>query len=110
MILTFRQETIPFADILEKVNSDLCEKSIMRLMQEYQNLQGYQYLIVTGGTGESRFEQIKNKLSAMPTLVVLPGNMNVPDLPFCYSNVVGYYMLRHALTARDIKKAEQNKS
>lgn len=109
-ITTFRQETIPFADILEKVNNDLCEKSIMRLMQEYQNLQGYQYLIVTGGTGESRFEQIKNKLSAIPTLVVLPGNMNVPDLPFCYSNVVGYYMLRHALTARDIKKAEQNKS
>lgn len=109
-ITEFQMNMIPFADVLEKVNDDLCEKSIMRLMQDYQNLQNYKYLIVTGGTGESRFAKIKQKLSVIPTLSVLPGNMNVPDLPFCYSNVVGYYMLRHALTARDLKKAEQQKS
>lgn len=105
-VTEFKQELIPFAHILEKVNAELCEKSIMRLMQDYQNLQGYKYLIVTGGTGESRFQRIKDKLSVISTLTVLPGNMNVPDLPYCYSNVVGYYMLRHALTARDFKKAE----
>lgn len=103
----FNMNYIPFGDILEKVNRSLCEKSIMRLMQDYQNMQNYRYLIVTGGTGESRFEQIRQKLSVIPSLSVLPGNMNVPDLPYVYSNVIGYYMLRHALTVRDMKKAEE---
>lgn len=87
---------IPFADTLEQVNKELCEKSIRRLMQEYNNLLDYKYLIVTGGTGESRFEQIKQFLSGLPNLTVLPGNVNTPDLPFSYSNVIGYYMFRHA--------------
>lgn len=103
----FNMNYIPFGDILERVNYDLCEKSVMRLMQDYQNMQNYKYLIVTGGTGESRFEQIRQKLSVIPSLSVLPGNMNVPDLPYVYSNVIGYYMLRHALTMRDMKKAEE---
>lgn len=107
-ISEFKMNYIPFGDILAKVNADLCEKSIMRLMQDYQNMQNYKYLIVTGGTGESRFNQIKSKLSVIPSLQVLPGNMNVPDLSYQYSNVVGYYMLRHALTVRDAKLAEKN--
>lgn len=96
---------IPFGNILEKVNCELCEKSVLRLMREYQNMKDYQYLIVTGGTGESRFEQIKQKLSVIPTLTVLPGNMNTPDLSYTYSNVIGYYMLRYASMMREMKKA-----
>lgn len=105
----FEMVSIGFADILEEVNKELCEKSIMRLMQEYQYLKPYKYLIVTGGTGESRFEQIKDKLSAIPSLTVLPGNMNTKDLSFSYSNVIGYYMLRHALVMRDMKKSSEEK-
>ncbi len=105
----FKMEYIDFADILEETNRSLCEKSVLRLMQDFQNLQHYKYLIVTGGTGESRFEQIKEKLSVIPTLTVLPGNMNTPDLSFSYSNVIGYYMVRLALTVRDIKKSEAGK-
>lgn len=101
----FKMLYVEFADILKKVNEELCEKSLKRLMQEYNNLRGYDYLIVSGGTGESRFEQIKEKLSVIPTLSVLPGNLNTNDLSFSYSNVIGYYMLRHALIARDAKKA-----
>lgn len=101
----FKQEFIDFSDILEKQNRELCEKSIIRLMQEFQNLQDYKYLIVTGGTGESRFEQIKEKLSVIPTLTVLPGNLHTPDLSYCYSNVIGYYMFRHALTMKTLAKA-----
>ena len=104
-VSSFSMNYIKFDSILNEVNKVLCEKSIMRLMQEYQNMQDYQYLIVTGGTGESRFEQIKEKLSVIPTLTVLPGNMNTPDLSYTYSNVIGYYMFRHASMMKELKKA-----
>jgi len=93
-----------FTNILEEKNRQLCEKSILRLMQEYGNLIDYKYLIVTGGTGESRFEQIKDMLKGLTNLKVLPGNINCNDLAFCYSNVIGYYMLRHATLQAEIRK------
>ena len=100
----FPMHNLPFADILEEKNREICDKSIRRLMQDYGNLVGYNYLIVTGGTGESRFEQIKEMLSGLPTLQVLPGNLNTQDLAFSYSNVMGYYMLRHAKLAAEVRK------
>lgn len=100
----FQMHNLPFADILEEKNREICDKSIRRLMQDYGNLVGYNYLIVTGGTGESRFEQIKEMLSGLPTLQVLPGNLNTQDLAFSYSNVMGYYMLRHAKLAAEVRK------
>lgn len=93
---TIKVHEVEFADILEEKNRELCEKSIRRLLQDYDNLLQYEYLIVTGGTGESRFEQIQEMLNGLSNLKVLPGNMNTPDLSFTYSNVIGYYMLRHA--------------
>lgn len=100
----FQMHNLPFADILEEKNREICDKSIRRLMQDYGNLVGYNYLIITGGTGESRFEQIKEMLSGLPTLQVLPGNLNTQDLAFSYSNVMGYYMLRHAKLAAEVRK------
>lgn len=100
----FQMHNLPFADILEEKNREICDKSIRRLMQDYGNLVGYNYLIVTGGTGESRFEQIKEMFSGLPTLQVLPGNLNTQDLAFSYSNVMGYYMLRHAKLAAEVRK------
>lgn len=100
----FQMHNLPFADILEEKNREICDKSIRRLMQDYGNLVGYNYLIVTGGTGESRFEQIKEMLSGLTTLQVLPGNLNTQDLAFSYSNVMGYYMLRHAKLAAEVRK------
>ena len=103
----FKMNYIDFSSILERVNQELCEKSIMRLMQDYQNLKNYKYLVVTGGTGESRFDYIKQKLSAISTLTVLPGNINNSDLPYIYSNVMGYYIFRHKSVAKAFAK-EQN--
>ncbi len=96
---------VEFADILLRENEKLCEKSMKRLLQEYDNMLGYNYLIVTGGTGESRFEQIRRFFEKNSKLQVLPGNLNTPDLPFSYSNVIGYYMFRHAKIAAELKKA-----
>ena len=101
-----RANEVEFSEILERKNRELCDKSVRRLLQEYGNLIGYKYLIVTGGTGESRFEQIKQMLSGIPNLKVLPGNMNNTDLAFSYSNVIGYYMLRHAKLSAEVKAVE----
>lgn len=105
---TFETEDIEYGSILEAANQELCQKSIQRLMQEYGNLQGYEYLIVTGGTGESRFEQIQQKLGNIRTngvpLKILPGNLNMPELSCSYSNVMGYYMYRHVQFTAEMKK------
>lgn len=100
----FQMHNLPFTEILEQKNAEICDKSIRRLMQDYGNLVGYNYLIVTGGTGESRFDQIKKMLSGITTLKVLPGNLNTQDLAFSYSNVIGYYMLRHAKLSAEVRK------
>ena len=100
----FAMKYAKFSDLLEQKNRELCEKSIRRLMQEYNNLKDYKYLIVTGGTGESRFAQIKQMLSGLPNLQVLPGNINCTDLAFSYSNVIGYYMVRHAKLSAEMRK------
>ena len=77
-------------------------------MQDYGNLMDYQYLLVTGGTGESRFNQIKERLSGLSKLEVIPGNLNTPDLPFAYSNVIGYYDIRHAKFMKEMQASEGN--
>ena len=97
--------SVEFAKVLDAVNRKLCEKSLVRLLQEYDNMMGYNYLVVTGGTGESRIDQIKEFFKKNPNLTILPGNLNTPDLPYAYSNVIGYYMFRHAKTVADMKKA-----
>lgn len=93
---TTTEMEIEFSELLEKVNSELCEKSIVRLLQDYDNLQNYQNLVITGGTGESRFEQIKERLSGLKRLQVFPGNVSNPEISFVYSNVLGYYLSRYA--------------
>lgn len=92
----FQMRDLDFAEILEQKNRELCEKSIRRLMQDYDNLIGYKYLIVTGGTGECRFAQIQDMLKGLPNLKVIPGNLVYPEIPFCFSNAFGYYAFRHA--------------
>ncbi len=104
----FESTFIEFGDILEEVNKELCEKSIKRLVNEYDHLKDYQLLIVTGGTGESRFEQIKDMLKGFAGLNVIPGNITESDLAFSYSNVLGYYKLCRAQKLRE--QREQKKS
>lgn len=103
---TLSLEEIEFANVLEQKNRELCEKSVRRLLQDYDNLIGYKYLIVTGGTGECRYEQIKDMLKGIPSLTVLPGNLSYPDVAFSYSNVLGYYAFRLAKLKRLEAKGE----
>ena len=101
---------IEFDGLLDQVNKEFCEKSVNRLMQDFGNLLDYKYLIITGGTGESRFAQIQELLKGMTNLTILPGNVNTPDLSFSYSNVMGYYMFRHAKLKAQEKKLMEGKT
>ena len=83
---------IEFISMLEDYNNKLCKKSINRLLDDYDSLLDYNNLIVTGGTGESRIEQIRTMLSGLGHLTVLLGNEADPSLSAIYSNVRGYYM------------------
>lgn len=83
---------IEFISMLEEYNNKLCKKSINRLLDDYDSLLDYNNLIVTGGTGESRIEQIRTMLSGLGHLTVLLGNEADPSLSAIYSNVRGYYM------------------
>lgn len=102
---TYGMNYVDFSEILEEENRRLCGKSIERLMREYGNLQDYNYLVVTGGTGESRIEYIREKLKGLPKLSIVLGNKNYPELSCIYGNVLGYYMFRQAKLVSEMKKA-----
>ena len=101
---TFEEDEIDFKDILFRKNDELCDKSIKQLMLDYENLKGFKYLVVTGGTGESRFDMIADKLKGLKSLKVIPGNLNFPDIPSSFSNVIGYYLFRHAKFVKETKE------
>ena len=84
-------ENFNFGKLLENNNKALCEQSINRILDEYDNLIDYKYFIVAGGTGESRYNMIKDLLDGL-SIMVIKGNENAPELPFVFSNVRGYYM------------------
>ena len=100
---TRSSNTIEFEDILREKNRLLCEKSIDRLMEKYDNLLDYKYLVVTGGTGESRYEQICEMLKGLSHLTILRGNENDDSLPFCFSNVRGYYMCKYLKLMKEMQ-------
>lgn len=98
---------IDFSKTLEQKNHELCDKSIRRLLLDYDNLKEYRYLIVSGGTGEARFEQIRDTLKGITTLNVISGNIAHPDIPCIYNNVMGYYIFRYTAIVKQMKKLGQ---
>ena len=83
---------VEFISKLEEYNRILCEKSVKRLLEDYDNLLDFNYLVVTGGTGASRIDQTKEMLRGLSHLKVLLGNEADPSLSAIYSNARGYYM------------------
>lgn len=83
---------VELAPLIEKHNRALNEKSIKRLLEEYDFLLDYNYFVVSGGTGEGRFEYIKEMLKGLTHLTVLLGNDSDKTISAIFSNVRGYYM------------------
>ena len=84
----------PIADIVEASSREVMKEAMMRAKSITDAFRGYEYLILDGGTGEAWYSDIKEWLSGMETLKIMPSNFN-DHLPMIYSNARGYYMYRY---------------
>lgn len=93
---------IQFGDILEECSREIAMRAIDKIDELY-DLVDYDYLILTGGTGEAWYGYFKDAYKGMSNLTIIPGNQNTmgilsdenghpAPLPFIFSNVRGYYM------------------
>lgn len=87
---------IDFSAILERCNAKVCEEALRTIDGEYNYLSGYDYFVVTGGTGEAWLPLIKRYYGQMDGLTVIDGAMN-DDIPAIFNNVRGYYMQLHSI-------------
>lgn len=81
----------PFGDMLEESSKDVCMEALSRIDSIYNNLQDYDVLIVTGGTGAAWRKYIREYYGGMTSLEVINGNQN-DSFSCVFSNVRGYYM------------------
>jgi plasmid segregation protein ParM len=79
--------------IIAKHTKLVCEKALNKIESAYDNLENYDYLLVTGGTGAAWYNQILARYKNMETLTVIPANQNDKISPV-YNNVRGYYIFR----------------
>lgn len=92
-------------EILKKANEIVFARAMKQAKAATNSFRDYEYIIITGGTGEAWYEDIKDYLSKMK-FHILPGNVNDP-IPFIYSNVRGYYLFRY-ITDKIGKKDNQS--
>lgn len=86
-------EYIDFSDILERASLEICDKAISHMDSIYNYLSDYDYLVITGGTGEAWEAHIREVYRGMEdSLKIISGNQN-DNLSYTFSNVRGYYML-----------------
>jgi plasmid segregation protein ParM len=82
---------IPFGDLLEEANEKVCLEALQKVDNIYNNLIDYDYLVITGGTGDAWRNIITEYYSGMESLKIIIGNQN-DMLPTIFSNVRGYYL------------------
>lgn len=98
-ITVFDRKTISskeedFGDILQEANERICKEAVRRMLDVIE-IQDYQYLVVTGGTGSAWSHLIREQLKGLTTLTILDGNMSDESLSCVYSNVRGYFLFRY---------------
>lgn len=96
---TMKSDEKPLAPLLDEANNKVFREAMERAKSVTSAFRGYDYIIVSGGTGEAWLQKITEYLSGMKTVTVMSGNKN-DSLPMIYSNARGYYMLRYSLTQK----------
>lgn len=79
-----------FTEILNEKNEKICKETIKHIVNTYDFLQGYQYLVLTGGTGAAWNQMIKKYFEKMSSLTIISANSQ-ENLLNIFSNVRGYY-------------------
>lgn len=94
-----KSEEKPLAPFLEDANNKVFRDAIESAYNITGGFLDYNYILVTGGTGEAWLEKNKDYFSGLKTVKVITGNGN-DHLPMIYSNSRGYYMYRYVLCAK----------
>lgn len=89
-------EEKPIEPYLAEASTEVLKEAMDKAKSVADSFRGYNYVIVDGGTGEAWYEDIRQWLSKMKTLKVMPSNFN-DRLPMIYSNARGYYMYRYTV-------------
>lgn len=101
-----------FDDILEEATRDVANQAIDKLCELYDNFLEYNYLVITGGTGEAWYPYFEEAFEGLPNLTLVPGNRGTEGfiveadgtqkpLPFFFSNVRGYYFYIQGRLAKE---------
>ena len=86
-----RKDVAPYVEASIKEILHIATESVKTATNAFR---GYDYLIVTGGTGEAWYEDIVDWLKGYKNLKIKPGN-SLDHLPMIYANSRGYYMFRY---------------
>lgn len=86
-------QVVDINDIFRNANQFVCEKAMTKIESAYDNLEDYDFLLVTGGTGSAWLEMLRDRYKGMSTLSVISANQN-EKISSVYSNVRGYYIYR----------------
>lgn len=103
---TLKPKIVDFSDILKECNEKVCNEAIERMLDVF-DLNDYQYLIITGGTGAAWLSLIRERFEAAieeNVITIINGNQN-DVLSFVYSNVRGYYNYLYRRLAKQYGRA-----
>lgn len=92
---TMSSETKSITPYVDEAIKEVLATATNSVKSATNAFRGYDYLIITGGTGEAWYEDICEWLKGYKNLTIKPGNIN-DHLPLIYSNSRGYYMFRYA--------------
>ena len=82
-------------ELLKTSSDEIFIQAMEKAKNMTNSFRDFNFLIISGGTGEAWFPQIKEYLSGLKTLTVLPGNLQDATIPLLYSNARGYYFYRY---------------
>ena len=90
----------PIEKLLTECSFEICMKALETIRTAYDYLREFQYLLVTGGTGQAWLEHIKEYFEGLNQLKIITGNQNDNRLPQVFSNVRGYYLFLYGVLSR----------
>lgn len=94
-----QSETRSIEPYLTKANQEILQMAMEKAKSVTNSFRGYKFIIITGGTGAAWFDDLKEWLSGMKTIQIMPANVN-DSLSLIYSNARGYYLYRYILNKR----------
>lgn len=91
--INFESVKISFDSLLKKANEKICDDALNKMSSVF-NLIDFNYIIITGGTGEAWMDQIFDRFKNFDDVKIVKGSQN-DSISGIYNNVRGYYLYRY---------------